>query len=230
MSTMSFLPPPPTLSHSVNSSGNFGMFVQNQTCPCDTCFNWRGGRLEDPLPTQTPESLTTLPPPPSIVDERAAETLLSFNLLEAIGRASHAQQQSNFDSIGLTRSATGPSQLGPTESIVSFWTPEPEASPTPAASPSFRMGAFSSYGVGIRPYTEPRPEPSTHTIRLDDEKFETLRQSLKDHIEHLTERQNQLDHSNCRSHDEMAAEDMEFDELDRKIMEIDEILSVLENA
>ena len=53
MSNMNF----PSLSHSVNSSGRLGMFVQPHSCPCVGCHNY--------LASQEPPGLSNFPPPPS---------------------------------------------------------------------------------------------------------------------------------------------------------------------
>jgi hypothetical protein len=58
----------------------------------------------------------------------------------------------------------------------------------------------------------------------------TLKSGLREYTEYLIEQQSECDHSGCRSHDEMAAQDMLFDELDRKIMVVDDILAVLAAA
>lgn len=44
-------PPPPRLMHTVNTSGNFGMFVNPNTCSCETCHSFC-------QPTPTPETLS----------------------------------------------------------------------------------------------------------------------------------------------------------------------------
>ena len=50
---------------------------------------------------------------------------------------------------------------------------------------------------------------------------------LSDYKQLLEEQQEGLDHSGCRSHDEMAAQDAEWTELDEKISELDEIYGLL---
>ena len=51
-------PPPPKLTHTVNLSGNLGMFVNPYACSCETCVEYVRG-----LPTPTPATLCGTPPP-----------------------------------------------------------------------------------------------------------------------------------------------------------------------
>jgi len=53
--------------------------------------------------------------------------------------------------------------------------------------------------------------------------------SLKMLIEELKKKQDAVYDGNARSHDEMAAEDMEWEEYDRKIMSAEQCLVILEN-
>lgn len=60
-----------------------------------------------------------------------------------------------------------------------------------------------------------------------DRQMDILIQSLNFQIESLKTQQEVLLREECRSHDEMAAQDQEFDELDSKIAEIQRMLDVL---
>lgn len=59
LETMKF-PPAPALTHSVNSSGRLGMFVQPHSCPCVGCHDY--------LASQEPPGLSNLPPRPSALN------------------------------------------------------------------------------------------------------------------------------------------------------------------
>lgn len=95
-------------------------------------------------------------------------------------------------------------------------------------SPELPLGLASSTNEAVNFWTD--DSPSKITVKFTTDQMTTLKETLKEHTENLTQQQNALDHSDCRSHDEMAALDQEWDELDRKISEIDDILSVLEAA
>jgi hypothetical protein len=63
-------PPPPKLTHTVNLSGNLGMFVNPFACSCETCVEYVRG-----LPTPTPATLCGPPseePPPESLRADAA--------------------------------------------------------------------------------------------------------------------------------------------------------------
>jgi len=213
----------PTLAHTYNSRGELGMFVNPYACSCETCDDYKSSHVA-PRPTPTPASLTTLPPPRSIQEVTAAEALVDL------------YRSAMFSPTALQRTVTGfhysPSEddeIGPTASIASTGTliASPSPAPRPSPGPSGGLGLSSSSYGAVRFWTE-EDAATTTSVEFSSEQIKTLKESLKDYCEVLTERQNGLDHSNCRSHDEMAAQDQEWDEIDRKIMEIDEILAALE--
>jgi hypothetical protein len=222
---MSFPSFRPTLAHTYNSRGELGMFVNPYACSCVTCEDYKTS-YSSPLPTPTPASLTTLPPPRSIQEVTAAEALVDL------------YRSAMFSPSALERTVTGfhysPPEddgIGPTASIASTGTLLPSPSPAPRPSPTGGLGLSSSSYGAVRFWTEEEKEDDdTTSVKFSSDQIATLKESLKDYYEVLTERQNGLDHSNCRSHDEMAAQDQEWDEIDRKITEIDEILAVLEEA
>ena len=70
------------------------------------------------------------------------------------------------------------------------------------------------------------PPPQTTT---DSTHREDAIHSLKMLIEELKEKQDAVYDGEPRSHDEMAAQDMEWEEYDRKIMSAEQCLIILEN-
>lgn len=230
----------PTLAHTYNSRGELGMFVNPWACSCETCVDHVASRSEAaPAPTPTPVSLTTLPPPPPISEMMAAEALVQlhrsamFSPAPALARTitgfhyRPSDDDDEEDGIGPTESVayTGLPALAP--SATGSWVAP--TSPGLAPAPTGGLGLASRFFGAVRFWT-PEEAPSTVKVELTPTQMATLKSSLQEFTEYLTEQQNECDHSGCRSHDEMAAEDERFDELDRKIMEIDEILAVLAAA
>ena len=236
------LPAPPPLAHSYNSRGELGMFVNPWACSCVTCEDYKSSRC-----TETPVSLTTvpppLPPPRPIGEMMAAEALVQlhrsamFSPAPALGRTVTGFHYRPSD--GEDDEEDG---IGPTESIAYTGLPALARSATSSwvspASPSVSLLApaptgglgLSSRAHGAVRFWTPEATPSTIKVTLTPEQMATLKSGLREYTEYLTEQQGECDHSGCRSHDEMAAQDMRFDELDRKIMEIDDILAVLAAA
>lgn len=252
-----FFPPPPKLAHTRNSSGNFGMFVNPYVCDCETCVDYVAEQRPTPTPAsltaavsstappspglahtrntrgelgmfvnpsacgchtcvdyvaeQPAVTLTTVPPrlptPPTIAEARAADTLMSMSR----GVATDTGLYRTF-SVG---SNDG---IGPTYSLAS----DPHSAPP--FPPTGGLGLFSASRGAVSFWTPSHPSASP---RFTEEQLATLEVTLRDYASLLVEQQNELDHSGCRSHDEMAAQDAEWDELDRKIAEVDEILAVM---
>lgn len=251
------LPPPPKLAHSYNSRGELGMFVNPWACSCETCEDYKSSRRAEPAdaPAPTPVSLTTvppsLPPPRPLSEVLAAEALVQlhrstmFSSAPALGRTvtgfhyRPSDDDEEEDGIGPTESVTYtgiPRSLGPSPAGVWAESLRPSAtgswvsilSPPPPA-PTGGIG-LSSRAYGAVRFWTPDVMPSTIKVTLTPEQMATLKSGLREYTEYLTEQQGECDHEGCRSHDEMAAQDMLFDELDRKIMEIDDILAVLAAA
>ena len=209
-------PSPPMLAHTRNLSGNFGMFVNPETCSCSGCDEYRGERvtIAPPPPTPTPISLTTRPPLLA-----RSETMLS----PPPDVPSLSQTRAADILSGLSRTATYFSrravdreedEIGPTSSL--------------APAPTGGLGLFSGTHGAVRFWTP--PVSTGIPVRFTQDQMSTLKSSLREFTELLTQQQNDLDHTGCRSHDEMAAQDVMWDDLDRKISEIDDILAVLEGA
>jgi hypothetical protein len=74
------------------------------------------------------------------------------------------------------------------------------------------------------PPPPPPPAPLEESNHLED-----AIHSLKLLIEHLRKKQDTVYESDTRSHDEMAAQDMEWNEYDTKIMSVEQAIDILEN-
>lgn len=202
------LPPSVKLAHTVNSRGELGMFVNPYACDCGGCQTYLAGLpakksavVEHPatLPTPTPVSLTTVPP------------LLTppYSVLESSVVDILAQMGAAQGNTGLTRSVTGfhyveedDTGLGPTTSI------------NPYFADIWNVGTAA--------------QAKTYTVSLTGQQKAVVKEALEERIRTFTQEQEALDdHTGCRSHDEMAAQDVEWEILDRKIAEIDDILSIL---
>ena len=249
-------PPSPKLAHSLNSRGELGMFVNPYTCSCVTCRNYIGAdaggedaddSAEDydgpvPAPTLGRSSTTYLPPPRPVGEVDAAEALVGLSMAPP----PPAALMRSYTGIGLTsgvaidpwtppetpslRAFTGVA-LGPTESIATEWAPP--ARIAPASTLRFGMGmGLSSWNQGALRFAPPPPPtppaPEEGSVSLTADEVEAVVKNLREYADVLRERQDHVYDAECRSHDEMAAQDVEFDEIDRKIMEIDEILATLE--
>jgi hypothetical protein len=81
-------------------------------------------------------------------------------------------------------------------------------------------------GTGTLPADSPRYTGGS--VELSAEHASIAAEGLRAHLATLRERQDRVYDGPTRSHDEMAAQDAEFDELDRKISEIEDILATLE--
>lgn len=74
----------------------------------------------------------------------------------------------------------------------------------------------------------PTPPPSPSPLEVSNH-LEDAIHSLKLLIEQLREKQDAVYESDVRSHDEMSAQDMEWNEYDRKIMSVEQAIVILEN-
>lgn len=145
-----------------------------------------------------------LPPPRPIAETEAADALL---LLSRSGTGA-ADNSWHFRAPEVLLGHSMPSApVGLTRSITGFH-------------------YQSSEGTGTLP-ASPIREAIPEEITLNSDQTTTVRTSLEAYLEILRERQDKVYDGPTRSHDEMAAQDMEFEELDRKIAEIDGILEVL---
>lgn len=191
MTSINTFYPSMALTHSRNSRGELGMFVNPQSCSCTTCHEYLVD--ENQIPTGThyvPSSLPSLPPPRSLQDEDAADSLLMLS--------------TRFESPPCL--PCSPSPILRSITGFHFMPSEREDTVTlPASPPSV-------------------PEE----IVLEPAQARIMYDALTDYIQILRMKQNTVYDTPCLRHDEMAAQDMEFEELDRKIAEMDEMLNILQ--
>jgi len=231
MSTTSEIFPSFTkLAHSLNMRGELGMFVNPHTCDCVTCVNYvseHGG-------PQTPPPPSPPPSPPSLAHTRNLAgnfgMFVNPQTCACSGCSVYRAEQSTVPSLppppplvdsnaadillSMSRAApvwSSPIALGRTESIVTPWLPE---------------SMTASGGIRLFPWDD-EPSTAAQTTEAPQQDNAAIRTHLQDYQQVLRERQDELDHTGCRGHDEMAAQDMEWEELDRKISEIDDILATL---
>jgi hypothetical protein len=241
-------PPSPTLAHSLNSRGELGMFVNPYTCSCVTCRNYIGadgardeGEAEDydgpvPAPTLGRSSSVYLPPPRPVGETDAAESLVRLSIAPPPPAALMRSYTGIGPTAGVAMDPWTPPEtpslraLGPTESIATEWAPSSRSAP--ASFLRFSMGSDPWRNSGALRMAPPPPstpeKEEDGSVSLTAEEAATTAEALREYLAILRERQDHVYDGECRSHDEMAAQDVEFDEIDRKIMEIDEILATLE--
>lgn len=197
--------PSVALSHSVNSSGRMGLYVDSSSCSCDGCRTYRLQTLDFPLWDAADAHLFVAPAPSPTPAPRATPPASS-----GLG-----QQPLSF-SMGvpaLSRTVTG---LG-------YQAPEADdAAPTVTLARSSTVTAEPSLlprggGAGVAPSILSPPRARTDVDALMDG-LRTLRAELQ------TDQDNVYSGVDARSHDEMAARDTEWDELDRKIHAIEQCM------
>jgi len=163
-------PDSPTLTHTLNTSGNLGMFVNPYTCSCSTCHAYLGEELE-----ARPQSTGTL-------------------------EASDAEELRPTATTYYVSPPVTPSLVEPT---------------VPAAPPLVRVNAFTD-ALGRGRYTVTFPPANTEAELMS--RLGTLRLRLK-------AEQDEVYDQDYRSHDEMAAADIEWEDMDNKIHAIEELLT-----
>ena len=246
------LPPPPKLAHSYNSRGELGMYVNPYACSCETCVDYVASRTSGP---QAEAAAAPPPPPPSppapfalpvlSPTPRASETA-GADVIAQLYRSAAA-----FSPPPLARTITGfhynPPEddgIAPTESMTVTGHLYPSLGPSSSISPGAGTGAAG----GGRPMLAPsatggmglgmasshagvvrfwNPIPRRHRLTLTAAQMSAFKKMLGDYKQLLEEKQESLDYSGCRSHDEMAALDAEWTEIDEKKMELDEIYGLL---
>jgi hypothetical protein len=239
-SVADFFPPPPVLAHSYNSSGRLGMFVNPYNCSCVTCVDYVGERSGAGTAIGLRQTSYPPTPPPS-----PPATLLPRTDFEgtgcALGRAPANPTWDDSEWVPteseapaaprLTRSLTlgiGPSLTFPRGSLMSSgWGRGPTT--TDFGRPTATLEAIAALPATVEEVEEsdgaaaPASAPAAPGLRGTEEddvmaRLQTLRARL------LTQQDN-CHEGPFRSHDEMAAADAEWDELDTKIHAIEELLS-----
>jgi hypothetical protein len=210
------------------------MFVNPYACSCTTCVDYVAAREEPtaaappPAPLSLTSSVPILAPPRPIGEVEVAEAMVDLHRAAVV-----------FSPPPLARTLTGfhysPPEddgIAPTESISATGPLYPSLAPssesfgpgTGAAGGGLGLGMASSRAGVVRFWT---PIPRKHRVTLTANQMLTFKKMLSDYKQLLEEQQEGLDHSGCRSHDEMAAQDAEWTELDEKITELDEIYGLL---
>ena len=214
--------PAVALSHSVNSSGRMGLYVDSAACSCSGCSTYRAQTLDIPLADAADAHLFAAPG----FGPQATLPTLSSTTLEDMYREMRAAPapapaplpvRSNgggiTDGSALVLSAGGAG--------VSVSTAE-DAPPVTLARTVTGLGyqpapVEDADGGGAAPLPFPLRTHRTKVDRLMDQLRE-LRAELQIEQDHV------YDEGLARSHDEMAAQDAEWDDLDRKIDAIEQVM------
>ena len=199
-SVASFFPSPPPLAHSLNSRGELGTFVNPYACSCITCVDYVAARSA-PQVSLRPEE-----PAPAAAAPAPAPRFPSLTRSLTLGMgglvASLAASASYAPAPALARSATG---------FVEGWGGEERPAPGLGQAPAV---AESDGAAAAAPVYNGAALPGLGLCSGEEEslllRLATVRLQLK-------QRQDAVYDGVVRSHDEMAAQDAEWDELDRKI-------------
>lgn len=223
------------LAHTLNSRGELGMFVNPHDCSCTTCHDYLADRE-----SENPIAVTYAPPPPLSLQEEIAliEEKLQFRM--TLG------QEADWERLLISRKAAlQKDELSAAHSLLTLnriLVPDTQFETPPRSSSVARTLSFSPPPV-LRSMTgfhyTPSPREDTGTlpasppsvpeeIVLQPAQAKIIYDGLTDYIQMLRIQQDKVYDTPTRSHDEMAAQDMEFEELDRKIAEMDDILQVLQ--
>jgi hypothetical protein len=202
----SYYPSPMALAHTVNSSGRMGLFVDSSSCSCSGCSTYRLQTLDIPLWDAADAHLFTAPAPapspslplPPFVPGALARTVTGLGY----------QAPTEEDDGASSSSVLGPSP-----------TPAAESVSIRAALDSGRAPSLRGMGLGL---SMGRALPSSRR-ELDhvDELMDRLR-GLRSELQLQQDRV--YSGVDARSHDEMAAQDAQFDEMDRQIHAIEQVM------
>lgn len=220
-STSSLPPFSTNLAHSYNSRGELGAFVNPYACSCTTCENYVADQGEDTLP----------PPPTSPLQRQTAVGSSSFISPSALlGLAPSSSTVSIPPAVRLQRAPAN--HVWGDDGWVHQDSPAGQAiiggssttTTTTSSSSSVRgagTGLSFNMGIGLSSTTVPSlsmtrlPPPPLEEDQVMDQ-LRSLRSTLQ-------LRQDDV-YRGCDSHSDMAAADQEFDELDRKIMAIEQCM------
>lgn len=186
-------PAAPALSHSLNSRGELGMFVNPYGCSCQTCVDYVGEAPATPLRVRADT------PPPAPV--KALAPLPSWPYPVTLARSSAVS--SDYEPQPLDQADLFLRRLDAAAEYEHVSAPAPAPAPVAAA-------AVAEQDFLVLPAcsaAESTVLRSAHSLRLSYQ----ARQDLIYSEEH-------------RSHDEMAAADAEWEDLDSKISAIDSVL------
>lgn len=195
----SFTPLPyAALAHSYNSRGELGAFVNPSACSCTTCVDYVAGAAAERSATPAPRPLATLPPP-------------QHSLV-----------------LGMGTGAASPgfwARFGPSSepTLSRFNTLAPGEGFGPAL-PRFNTLAPGE-GFGPSPTGPALMRSSSVAEEEDEDAFqEETFNRLRILRARLQTRQDAVYEGETRSHDEMAAQDAEWEELDNQIHAIEQLL------
>lgn len=185
------------LAHSVNTSGNFGLFVDPARCDCGGCSAHALHALDVPLwladaPAEADMALPLPLPLPAV----------------GLARAPANQIWDGSDWVA-TDSEAGRALMG---------APAETTELPPRSSSTFPRLSF-----GMPPFRPAPPAPSEVAPSVEDETdaamavLRSLRATLQIRQDHVYEGAE-------RSHSDMAIADAEFEDLDRKILAIEQCL------
>lgn len=216
-----FFPPSPGLAHSLNSRGELGAFVNPHACSCRTCVDYVAERSApedhgDPPATPPPAPVASLAPSPPTLS-------CSLGLGLSMG----------WSAPSLSASAGGgawayPSLARSSSVAIEGWGGEELPAPplartvtglgyTPTVAETDEHEDSEAAPPSLSLFTAPHHRELDHVDELMD-RLRGLRSELQlaqDDVYRGT------DH---RSHDEMAAADMQFDEMDRQIAAIEQVM------
>jgi hypothetical protein len=188
-----------SLAHSLNSRGELGMFVNPYGCSCETCVDYIADRSS---------SAAEVALGPSETNPSGALEPAEANPSWALGTGA-----GSFLGLGMGCA------LGPSSSVMEGWGGEerPLFGADLRAAPA--LGRTVT-GLGYTPTVPEAADESDEEATFQEETMNRLRTVL----ERVQARQDAVYDGETRSHDEMAAQDAEWEELDRQIHAIEEVL------
>ena len=250
-SSVSF-PAAPALAHSLNSRGELGMFVNPYGCPCQTCRDYLAERSESPAPAPAPFgpqatepalSSTTLEDMYREMRAGAPAPLLQRSLTLGVSFSAPLHSMPGVSvyappTPSLSRSVTGAGGALARSSSVAIegWGGEerPLFGADLRAAPAL---ARTVTGLGHAPSTVPEADeedadgdalpaaPLPFPLRTERTDVDALMDGLRTLRAELQLQQDDVYSGETRSHDEMAAQDAEWEDLDRKIHAIEQVMS-----
>ncbi len=222
--------PAVALSHSVNSSGRMGLFVDSSSCSCSGCSTYRAQTLDFPLWDAADAHLFTTPGlGPSATLPTVSSTTLEdmYREMRAGPAPAPAPLPVRSNGGGITDgSALVLSMGGAGVSVTRAEDAPPVALSRTVTGLGYQPSPVESAAVDEEPSLLPRGGGASTSI-FSPAPLRTDVDALMDGLRGLrAELQIQQDHvyTDARSHDEMAAQDAQWDDLDRKIDAIETVM------
>ena len=206
------------LSHSVNSSGRMGLFVDSATCSCSGCSTYRAQTLDIPLWDAADAHLFAAPG----FGPQATLPTLSSTTLEDMYREMRAGPAPAPAPAPLPVRSNGGGITDGSALVLSMGGAGVSVTRAEDAPPVALSRTVTGLGYEPSSATQDSDAPP-HRRELDHvdelmDRLRTLRAELQIAQDHV------YDEGLARSHDEMAAQDAEWDELDRKIDAIEQVM------